>query len=189
MASPDRASSANSRSSSASPCAPTKPTQASAPSSIAPPHSSIRDESQQALGEKALCADLRPYAARSINDRYLRIPAGWSRRRADIANRRWTPRTLLPNDRRDSVRGRLWLRSTHRGRFGLAAWRPSLAVDHAVLENRCRSRVPGRPFRPAVRSARRIGRPCPPPCVRWALAKAPLESAAEVTWIGVAAHR
>ena len=36
-------------------------------------HSSSRDESQQALGEKALCADLRPYAARSIDDRYLRI--------------------------------------------------------------------------------------------------------------------
>jgi hypothetical protein len=35
-----------------------------------PPHSSIRDESQRALGEKALCADLRPYAARSTNDRY-----------------------------------------------------------------------------------------------------------------------
>jgi hypothetical protein len=33
----------------------------------------IRDESQQALGEKALCADLRPYTARSINDRYLRV--------------------------------------------------------------------------------------------------------------------
>ena len=63
MASPDRASSANSRSSSASPCGPTKPTQASAPSSISPPHPSIRDESQQALGEKALCADLRPYTA------------------------------------------------------------------------------------------------------------------------------
>jgi hypothetical protein len=59
--------------SSASPGAPTKSTQASAPSSISPPHSSIRDESQQALGEKALCADLRPHTARSINDRYLRI--------------------------------------------------------------------------------------------------------------------
>jgi hypothetical protein len=58
--------------SSASPGAPTKSTQASAPSSISPPHSSIRDECQQALGEKALCADLRPHTARSINDRYLR---------------------------------------------------------------------------------------------------------------------
>src|SRR5580693_10320277 len=58
--------------SSASPGAPTKSTQASAPSSISPPHPSIRDESQQALGEKALCADLRPHTARSINDRYLR---------------------------------------------------------------------------------------------------------------------
>src|SRR5271155_3250738 len=136
----------------------------------------------------------RPNLPRAEEENQRRAPESSgvfqrNRRIADQANRRWTPRTLLPNDRRDSVRGRLWLRSTHRGRFGLAAWRPSLAVDHAVLENRCRSRVPGRPFRPAVRSARRIGRPCPPPCVRWALAKAPLESAAEVTWIGVAAHR
>jgi hypothetical protein len=46
-----------------------KTTQASAPSSISPPHSSIRDESQQALGEKALCGDLRPYTARSASSR------------------------------------------------------------------------------------------------------------------------
>ena len=44
-----------------------------APSLISPPHPSIRDESQQALGEKALCADLRPYTARLINNRCLRV--------------------------------------------------------------------------------------------------------------------
>jgi hypothetical protein len=74
MASPDRELLRQAQgSSSASPGAPTKSTQASAPSSISPPHSSIRDECQQALGENALCADLRPHTARSINDRYLRI--------------------------------------------------------------------------------------------------------------------
>jgi len=44
-------------------------------------------ESAGKLGENALSANLRPYTTRSINDRYLRIPAGWNRREAAIAGR------------------------------------------------------------------------------------------------------
>jgi hypothetical protein len=56
MTAPDRELLRQLKESSASPRAPTKPTQASEPSSLSPPHASSRDESQHALGEKALCA-------------------------------------------------------------------------------------------------------------------------------------
>ena len=45
-----------------------KTTQASAPSSISPPRSSIR-YNLTSLRQEGACADLRPYTARSINDR------------------------------------------------------------------------------------------------------------------------